>query len=297
MARDVANVWWAMLGFSTLVLLVVSALWIYAMLRAPRETTPEQAKRINRRWIIGGGIVLPTTSIILLLAFGLPAGRDMLPLPVDGEQPQRIEVIGHQWWWEVRYADGEVVTANQLILPVDQPVDLILTSADVIHSFWVPRLGGKLDMVPGRTNTLRLEPDQTGVLRGQCAEFCGSQHAHMVLHVEVLEQDAFEAWLSARRGLGYSQGPAGEAGEVFAERCAQCHRVAGVSEGQRAPDLTDLATRPTLGAGVITNDSDGLRRWLREHQRLKHGNAMPSHDDLSDETLGQIADWLETLAP
>lgn len=297
MARDIANVWWAMLGFSVVVLLAVTALWLYALWRKPREFSAEQAKRINRRWIIGGGIVLPTMSIFLLLAFGLPAGRDMLPLPVEGEQPLRIQVIGHQWWWEVRYADGRVITANQLILPVDQPLDIQLTSADVIHSFWVPRLGGKLDMVPGRTNTLRLQASETGVLRGQCAEFCGSQHAHMILHVQVLEQAAFADWLAARQGLDHATAPAGAAGEVFAARCAQCHRVAGVSDGRRAPDLTDLASRPTLGAGVVANDHDGLRRWLREHQRLKHGNAMPSHTDLSDETLGQIADWLETLAP
>ena len=184
MARDVANVWWAMFGFSVVVLVVVSALWIYAMLRQPRTHSAEEAKRINRRWIIGGGLVLPTVSIVALLAFGIPTGRSMLPLPVEGEQPLRVQVIGHQWWWEVRYPESGVVTANQFILPIDRPVDVEVTSADVIHSFWVPRLGGKLDMVPGRTNTLRLQASQTGVFRGQCSEFCGSQHAHMILHVE-----------------------------------------------------------------------------------------------------------------
>jgi cytochrome c oxidase subunit 2 len=296
MARDVANVWWAMFGFSVVVLLVVSALWIYAMLRRPRTHTAEEAKRINRRWIIGGGLILPTVTIIALLAFGIPTGRGMLPLPVEGEQPLRIQVIGHQWWWEVRYPESGVVTANQFILPVDRPVDVEVTSADVIHSFWVPRLGGKLDMVPGRTNTLRVQAAQSGIFRGQCSEFCGSQHAHMILHVEALEADAFASWIETRRELQH-QPPSGDAGRVFAERCGQCHRVTGVSEGNRAPDLSDLAARPTLGAGVIANDADGLRRWLSDHQSLKHGNAMPRHDDIPEETLGQLADWLETLAP
>ena len=195
MARDVANVWWAMFGFSVVVLVVVSALWIYAMLRQPRTHSAEEAKRINRRWIIGGGLVLPTVSIVALLAFGIPTGRSMLPLPVEGEQPLRVQVIGHQWWWEVRYPESGVVTANQFILPIDRPVDVEVTSADVIHSFWVPRLGGKLDMVPGRTNTLRLQvsPDWRlpravfGVLRQPARAHdspCRSTRSRCVRHLD-----------------------------------------------------------------------------------------------------------------
>ncbi|MCF7203429.1 cytochrome c oxidase subunit II [Pseudomonas oligotrophica] len=297
MAREVANLWWAMLGFATLVWLAVGALWLYAMLRRPRPVSGEQAKRINRAWVIGGGVVLPSVSIAVLLAFGLPTGRGMLPLPLAGGPPLRIQVTGHQWWWEVRYPDAGVVTANQLILPVGRPVDIEVTSADVIHSFWVPRLGGKMDMIPGRTNLIRLEAAQAGVYRGQCAEFCGTQHAFMVLHVEALEDDGFSAWLARRQQRAPIQPAPGAAGELFETRCGQCHRVAGLSDGNRAPDLTDLATRPTLGAGAIANDHDGLRRWLREHQTLKHGNAMPRHDEVPDATLDQIAQWLETLAP
>ena len=295
MASRVANVWWAMFGFSALVLVVVSALWIYAMRRKPRHTTDKEARRIHLRWLIGGGLVLPTVSIILLLAFGLPAGRSMLPLPND--EALRIEVTGHQWWWEVRYPESGVVTANQLILPTGRPVDIAVTSADVIHSFWVPRLGGKMDMVPGRTNVIRLEASHAGVFRGQCSEFCGTQHAHMILHVEAMEDADFAAWTDARQNRTASPPPDGDATSIFSDRCGQCHRVAGITDGNRAPDLTDLATRPTLGAGVIDNDSEGLRRWLHEHQSLKHGNAMPRHDDVPEETLEQIAQWLETLEP
>ena len=194
MAREVTRIWWAMFAFATVVLFAVTAIWIYAMRRKPRDYEPEHERRIHRRWIIGGGIILPTVSIALLLMFGIPAGHRMLPLPVEGEQPLRVEVIGHQWWWEIRYPESGVVTANELHLPAGRPIDVEVSSADVIHSFWVPRLGGKIDMFPGMTNTVRLQADEPGQHRGQCAEFCGTQHAHMVLYVQVHDEAGFEAW-------------------------------------------------------------------------------------------------------
>jgi cytochrome c oxidase subunit 2 len=296
MAREVALLWWLMCGFAGLVLAVVSGLWIYAMRRAPRETTPEQAKRINRRWLVGGGILLPGLSIAVLLLFGVPIGQRMLPLPLLGEQPLRIEITGHQWWWEVRYPDSGVATANQLHIPTGRPVDLQVGSADVIHSFWVPRLGGKIDMIPGRHNQIRLQADQPGIYRGQCSEFCGTQHSHMILHVQAHSEDDFAAWLAARQTAQISA-PAGAAGETFTAYCGSCHRVAGVSAGQRAPDLSDLGSRPTLGSGVLINEPGSILIWLREHQRLKPGNGMPLHDDIDPAQLQAIATWLEGLAP
>lgn len=296
MAREVAMLWWAMAGFSSLVLVVVSALWIHAMRRAPRTIEPDRAQQLNRRWLIGGGLLLPTASVVVLLLFGIPIGHRMLPLPLAGEQPLRIEVIGHQWWWEVRYPDAGVVTANQLHLPAGRPVDLDVTSADVIHAFWVPRLGGKIDMIPGRHNRIRLQADQPGLFRGQCSEFCGTQHSHMVLNVQAHPDTDFEAWLQARRAPQVDP-LSGAPGELFAARCGLCHRVAGISEGARAPDLSDIGSRHSLGAGTLANEPGALRHWLREHQRLKPGNAMPLHDDIDPEHLNAIADWLETLAP
>ena len=297
MAQQVANVWWGMFAFATLVLLVVSALWIYAMLRRPRAFSDEQADRINRRWIIGGGLILPTASVTVLLILGIPTGRGMIPMPVEGEQPLNVEITGHQWWWQIHYPDTGVTTANQLIIPANRLIDVHVTSADVVHSFWVPRLGGKMDMLPGRTNVIRIEADRTGIFHGQCSEFCGLQHTHMKLHVEAMTTEGFQSWIDARRDFSISQPAPGAAGQVFAERCGQCHRVAGITDGNRAPDLTDLATRPSLGAGVIANDAEGLRRWLREHKTIKFGNAMPAHDDVPEQTLDEIAAWLETLAP
>ncbi|HAO01622.1 MAG TPA: cytochrome c oxidase subunit II, partial [Halomonas sp.] len=182
-ARDVRLIWWVMLGFATIVLIGVTVVWLYAFKPRNVERTPAQERRIARRWIIGGGLVLPITSVTALLMFGVPAGQRMLPLPL-GEPPEVIEVIGHQWWWEVRYPGaegGEVVTANQLVMPAGEPVDFHVSGADVIHAFWVPRLGGKIDMLPGRVNKIRLEADEPAVFGAQCAELCGVGHAHMHL--------------------------------------------------------------------------------------------------------------------
>lgn len=195
-ARDVTLLWWPMLIVATFVLAGVTAAWIVAMLRRPRDFSPEEAKRISRRWVVGGGILLPTASIALLLGFGVPAGDRMLPL--RSEAPLRIDVTGRQWQWDVAYPGSSVVLVDELHLPAGRPVHIHVTSADVIHSFWVPRLGPKIDAVPGRTNVLRLQADEAGSFRGQCSEFCGTGHAHMVLRVQVHTEAGFSAWLAER---------------------------------------------------------------------------------------------------
>lgn len=291
-----------MLTAFTLVFLVVVGLWLAAFrYRAAPERSPAQERRIALRWILGGGILLPGITILLLLTFGVPAGQRMLPLPLPGvEAPRVIEVIGHQWWWEVRYPGdeaSEVVTANHLAMPAGEPVDFHVTGADVIHAFWVPRLGGKIDMIPGRTNRIRLEADDPGVFGAQCAEFCGVQHAHMGLHVEALTPQAFETWLDARRTPPPEAEGHDEARATFVEHCAGCHRVEGISDGREGPDLSDVGSRATLGAGVLAMEHGAIARWLAEHQMLKPGNRMPSHDHLDVQTLDALGAWLETLQP
>jgi cytochrome c oxidase subunit 2 len=190
-ARDAALLWWPMLLVAVLSLLLVSVLWLLALRRGPRGDEAEA--KIVRRWLVGGGLLLPTVSLIALLAFGIPAGERML---LPGEPPPlRIEVTARQWAWEVRYPASGVVMVNRLHLPLGQPVEIHLESADVIHSFWVPRLGRKLDVIPGRRNVLRLQADHLGRLQGQCAEYCGRGHAHMRLAVEVHSGADFAAWL------------------------------------------------------------------------------------------------------
>ncbi|NMG54947.1 cytochrome c oxidase subunit II [Aromatoleum aromaticum] len=210
-ARDVTLLWWPMLIVATLVLVGVTVAWIVAMLRRPRDFSPNEAKRISRRWVVNGGILLPTASIVLLLGFGVPAADRMLPR--RDEAPLRIDVTGRQWQWDVAYPGGGAVLVDELHLPAGRPVHLHVTSADVIHSFWVPRLGPKIDAVPGRTNVLRLQADEAGSLRGQCSEFCGTGHAHMVLKVQVHSEADFSAWLAERTATAPAGGdvPAGAA--------------------------------------------------------------------------------------
>jgi cytochrome c oxidase subunit II len=198
-ARIAADLWWGMFTVSAVVLLTIVGLWLHALYRTPRDHDEATLRRIGRRWIIGGGIIVPSISIVILLAFGIPLGHRMLPLPVSGDPPLKIEVTGRQWRWEIRYPDHGIVLTDRLVIPAGRTIDFHVGSADVIHSFWVPRLGGKIDAVPGRTNVLRLRADQPGHTRGQCAEFCGAEHAHMVFAVEVLDAAAFEGWVEANK--------------------------------------------------------------------------------------------------
>jgi cytochrome c oxidase subunit II len=194
-ARIASNLWWGMFIFAAVVLLAIVGLWLYALYRSPRHYDETARRHIGLRWIIGGGIILPSVSVAALLAFGIPMGHRMLSLSLNGVQPLRIEVIAHQWRWEIRYPDQGIVTTNRVVIPAGRAIDLHVTSADVIHSFWVPRLGGKTDAIPGRINVLRLQADEPGDYRGQCAEFCGAQHAHMLFAVEAMDAAAFDAWL------------------------------------------------------------------------------------------------------
>ncbi|RUR28616.1 cytochrome c oxidase subunit II [Vreelandella andesensis] len=303
-ARDVRLIWWVMLVFATLVLIGVTVLWLYAFKPRNVVRTPAQERRIARRWIIGGGIMLPVASIITLLMFGVSAGQRMLPLPL-GEPPEVIEVIGHQWWWEVRYPGaqgGEVITANQLVMPAGEPVDFHVSSADVIHAFWVPRLGGKIDMLPGRVNKIRLEADEPAVFGAQCAELCGVGHAHMQLHVEAVPRREFDAWLTARqevvlRELAVADATHDGARDAFKTHCASCHQIAGVSQGGIGPTLSDVGGRAMLGAGVIAMEEGAVSRWLQHHQTLKPSNKMPDHGDVETDTLDALGAWLEALSP
>ena len=208
-AQAIAAVWWWMLGVAVLVVMGVVGVWLLAMRRAQKErpggASDAQAARHGQRWIVGGGIVLPAVAIFALLVFGSSAGLHQMPIPPSGSgsgearaEPLRIDVVGQQWWWSLRYPGSGVHLRNELRLPVGRPVHIHVGSRDVIHSFWVPRLGGKLDAIPGRTGVVRLQADQPGTFRGQCAEFCGLNHAHMVMTVIAMPAAEFDAWLAAQ---------------------------------------------------------------------------------------------------
>lgn len=198
-AQASAWLWWGMFAGFTLVLLVVVVLWLYAMRRDPGQVSDLEAQRIQNRWVVWGGLALPSVSIAVILAFGIPLGQRMLPLAPEEGEPVRINVTAHQWWWEVSYPDTGIVLEDELHIPAGVPINLHLTSSDVVHSFWVPRLGGKMDMFPGRTNILRLEADQPGIYHGSCTEFCGTGHAHMKFTVQAHEPADYQAWLKEKQ--------------------------------------------------------------------------------------------------
>lgn len=202
-AGEALLLWWGMFTGATLVLLAVTGLWLWASTRRAPAVSERQAKRIGQRWLVGGGLVLPFAAIGTLLVFGIPAGQRMMPGPGAPGEVMRIEVTGHQWWWDVFYPDSGIRLRDQIHIPVGEPVDIVLTSADVVHSFWVPRLAGKLDALPGRSHVLRLQADEAGEFAGLCAEFCGLHHAHMQFSVTAHPAADFIAWLdSTARGTG-----------------------------------------------------------------------------------------------
>jgi cytochrome c oxidase subunit 2 len=210
-----------------------------------------------------------------------------------------VDVIGRQYWWEVRYLDRGVVTANEVHIPAGRAVRLRLTSADVIHSFWVPQLAGKLDLIPGQTNTLWIEADAPGIYRGQCAEFCGVQHARMALHVVAVPPEQFGAWLEASRGPAPppADALARRGQELFFSRaCAACHAVRGTdADGSAGPDLTHLMRRQWIAAGTLRNTPENLADFITDAQGIKRGSSMPSFSELDPESLRALIAYLTTL--
>jgi cytochrome c oxidase subunit 2 len=231
---------------------------------------------------VGVGVALPAVVLSGLALWLAASGSGLAPHRDDAAL--LVRVTARSWWWEVQYVapDGGVRTANEIHLPAGRPVTLALTSEDVIHSFWVPALGGKVDMLPGRVLHLRLAAVRAGTYRGQCAEFCGEQHARMALRVVVHEGDGFERWQAreAQPASPPSSALAQQGRQVFEQRrCGACHRVRGLApdgSGDRGPDLTHVGSRLTLAAGSLPNSEAALHDWVRDVQRHKPGARMPS---------------------
>jgi cytochrome c oxidase subunit 2 len=209
-----------------------------------------------------------------------------------------IEVIGHQWWWEVRYPNGDARTANEIHIPVNTRVNVVATTADVIHSFWVPALNRKIDMIPGRRNRILLYASRAGEYRGQCSQFCGPQHANMALEVFAQSPAAFRDWLAKAAAPAQSatatQVQAGK-NLFLTSQCASCHRIAGTSaQGTVGPDLTHVASRTTLASGTIRNTPNELAAWISNPQAIKPGVRMPDLG-LSRDKVNQLVAYLESL--
>lgn len=296
-AEALARLTWIMAaGAAAILALVMIAAW-YAVYRHPDKRRPISSAAL----IVAGGVALPVAVLSALLAYGVWLTGDLRAS--DEEGALQIHVTGHMWWWEVRYPgarEGErVTTANELRIPTGRAVSLSFSSPDVIHSFWVPSLAGKIDLIPGRVTRMRLQADRPGVYRGQCAEFCGAQHALMAFHVIALEPEAFERWLARLREPARqpSQEKAMLGKQLFvAHGCGNCHTVRGVVEGKlAAPDLTHVASRGFIGAGTLKNTREQRIAWLAHGEVVKPGRAMPSFAHLGEATLGALADYLGTL--
>ncbi|CAA7612897.1 c-type cytochrome [Magnetospirillum sp. UT-4] len=297
-AAGIAILSWVMFAAAGLILVAVLAL-AAAAARAPAEQ-PRWATREG--WVVAAGLVFPIVMLSALLAWGLSitgggGGASSPPAAF------RIAVAGEQWWWRVTYLgpDGSALfsTANELRLPIGQRVEVDLTSADVIHSFWVPGLAGKLDMIPGHVNTLPLVAGRAGTWRGQCAEYCGGAHALMAFTVTALPAPDFERWMAAQAAPAAEPDNAeGRRGRALflASGCGACHAVRGTpASGTIGPDLTHVGGRPTIGAGLLPTQRGTLAAWIVDPGHLKPEVRMPPFPVFRGEDLRALAAWLESL--
>lgn len=308
-----------------LVLYVGAALVFVLVMTLAIRAVFSPARSINvNRWVIGGGIIFPVVTLSVLLIYSLAVGASLSRIDVpsgirllldcftgprlqsdlwNASTPLRVEVVGKQWWWEVRYsAESDpqpLVLANEVHIPVGQPVEISLTTSDVIHSFWVPSVAGKVDMIPGRRNRLIVRTSAPGRFRGQCAEYCGGQHALMAFDFVVHPRDEFETWLARERA------PAAEPTDPFLLRgyraflrgkCAECHTVRGTqARGTAGPDLTHVGSRRTLAAGVLDNHAGTMAGWIAGTHEAKPGSLMPATEIYTGEELRAVSAWLMSL--
>jgi cytochrome c oxidase subunit II len=288
-AGSIATLWWIMLGVSTFGLAVVVGLLVASWVK--RGTTGRE--RPATITVVVLGIVTPILVIAALFAYSdifLIRGTSApSPTSLVAKRALKITVVGHQFWWEARYPNGNVVTANEIHIPVRTPVVVSVTSDDVIHSFWVPELNRKMDLEPGRTNQVEIYASKVGKYRGQCAEFCGLQHAHMAFWVLADPPAVFARWLSRE------ERPATQTSQLFLDKCSNCHQIQGTpATAKVGPDLTHVGSRTTIAAGTIPNTLADMEQWIAHPQEVKPGNLMPDLD-LTDGQVHELATYLESL--
>lgn len=295
-ASRIAQISWIMFigaGVIFLLVMILLALALYGR--------PQARKRLGRRsLIVAAGLAFPVAVLSALLAYNLKAASSLAR--TDGPPAVRIAVIGEMWWWRVQYLDDEgrllFETANDIRIPYGLPVEFVLRSDNVIHSFWVPNLAGKLDMIPGHVNRLRVQAKEAGLFRGQCAEYCGAQHAKMMFDVQALSPAGFQRWVAAQRQPAREPANAGlRLGQrLFMQACAQCHTIRGTrAAGTLGPDLTHIGSRRSVAAGVLPNNVGTLAGWIADSQHIKPGNQMPSFNHLSGEELRALAQYVGSL--
>jgi cytochrome c oxidase subunit II len=291
------------LAITGVIFVVVASLLVYAVIRFRRRKDDDGMEPAQ---IYGSGPVEAAWTIVpclIVVVLALTTARVIHEIQ-DARQPAgalEVQVIGRQWWWEIRYPKLGIVTANELHVPlsrgeVRRPTFLDLRSADVVHSFWVPRLAGKTDLIPNKINSMWIEPERTGLFLGQCAKYCGTQHAKMLLRVYVDTPEDFDRWVQEQEKVA-EKDPVAAAGRLVFEQtaCINCHAIKGtVADGRFGPDLTHLMSRDTLASGALSNSSQNLRAWIKSPDQFKPGALMPAMN-LKDADLNQLVSYLTTL--
>jgi cytochrome c oxidase subunit 2 len=302
-ARSILDLSLLVLAVTAAVFIVVFGLLVYVVLKfrsRPGDELREPPQVYGSNQVELAWTVVPVLIVLVLFL----ATAQVINAVQNASQPDsaiKVIAIGHQFWWEYRFPDLNVVTANELHIPASDPARptptfLTLLSADTDHSFWVPRLAGKTDLIPNQVNRMWVEPTETGLYLGQCAQYCGTQHGKMLLRVYVQPREEFDRWIQeqsrpARKGDTVSAGQ-----KVFeTTACMNCHKVAGtVADGRFGPDLTHLMSRETIAAGIVANTPENLRRWIQNPEAFKPGSLMPAMG-LSDQALDAVTAYMETL--
>jgi cytochrome c oxidase subunit 2 len=299
-SRDIATLWWWMLVVACVVFAGALGMLAMAWMRRKREGLPvvKTSKTRTVGLVVAFGIVIPiVVNVALFIVANFFIIKDT-SAPAAATTKLTIRVVGRQWFWEIRYPGTQAVTANEIHIPVRTRVNVIATTGDVIHSFWVPELNRKIDMIPGRSNRVLLYADKPGRYRGQCAEFCGLQHAHMALYVYAQSRQAYQRWLSQQASAARKPAtPQQQAGQkaFFNDQCASCHALRGTSaSGQVGPDLTHVGSRSTLASLALPNTPQALARWLHNPQTVKPGALMPNLG-LSNGDVRALTAYLESL--
>ena len=296
----IALLWWWMLGASVFVFAGAVGLLLIGWVKRRTPGLPFFGGRedVSQGMVIVFGIAIPLVVLVALFAASDLYVIRFSEAPAAGSTSLTVDIVGHQWWWEVRYPGTEAVTANEVHIPVNTRVNVVATTADVIHSLWVPQLARKIDMIPGYENRILFDTPDPGTYIGQCSEFCGLQHAHMRMTVIAERASPFHAWLAnmAKPARAPRTRSAREGESLFMSRgCGGCHELRGTeANGHIGPDLTHLATRATLGALTVPNTSEELEAWIHDPQAIKPGNHMPDLG-LSHTEVQKIASFLGEL--
>jgi cytochrome c oxidase subunit 2 len=296
------GLWWYMFSVATVIWVLVTIAVLYASRRGHKRALADDSDDMNHRMRRPVEIATAITVLILVgtLIYSVNTGEALASLPRD--KALRIQIIGHQWWWEAEYMDpvsgNQITTANEIHIPIGEPVQIVGSSADVIHSFWIPNLAGKKDLIPGHATAMWFQADKPGIYRGQCAEFCGHQHAKMALLVMAEPRSQFEAWYNSQLQPAApppdSMSKVGE--NVFMSKgCPLCHTVGGTrAQGRIGPPLTHIATSYTIAAGSLKNTTGNMAGWIVDPQRIKPGVRMPPND-LSGSELQALLSYIGSL--